>query len=282
MNAHRTEPLSPGRHGGRYWRRFTSYGFARPLRQVPLVLAEVEPAAAAMPLVFAGGPAGLEPVALLRLVPGGPSPFISPQGLWLATYVPSILRVHPFSARPAGDGKMMLMVDEQSGLVTDDPSDNAFFGPDGRPAPVTSGLVEFFRQREGSAGRARVAVARLAELGLLIPFAPEAPGVPAEAWAGLWAVNRDRYEALDDDRYLELRRLGAIALVQAHLVSMAQLPWMQRAEALRDEEAAGLRAATKSGPVVQPPSGPADGVRDFLAAMAAAQGPDRDPGRGDG
>jgi hypothetical protein len=273
----RIEPLSPARHAGRYWRRFVSYGFARGLRRVPLVLAEVEPVAAAMPVLFAGGPQGLEPVALLRLAPGGPSRFISPQGLWLGTYVPSVLRVHPFSAMPAGDGRMMLTVDEGSGLVTDDPRDEPFFAPDGQLSAATARVVEFFRQREASAGRARVVVARLAELGLLRPFSPALIGLAsdltADSWTGLWAANRRRCAGLEDARHLELRRLGALELLQAHLVSLAQVPWLLRAEALRDEEAVGLRrpAATLSGPVAAAPEH-SEGVRAFLAALAAADG----------
>lgn len=273
MDAQRIEPLSPDRHGARYWRRPQSYGFARGLRRVPLALIELEPVAAAIPVLFAGGPQGLEPVALLRLSPGGDSRFISPRGLWLAAYVPSALRAHPFSARPAQDGRMMLMVDEASGLVTDDPGDERFFAADGQLTPATAAVVEFFRQREGSAGRARAAVARLAELGLLCPFLPQAPAVPAEVWRGLWAVNTARFAALDDARFLELRRLGALGLVHAHLVSMTQVQWLLRAEALADEEAAGLRAPiVRALPAAAPePEPTAAGVRDFLAALAAAE-----------
>jgi hypothetical protein len=276
MDGPRIEPLSPARHAGRYWRRFADYGFARGLRRVPLALVEVEPVAAAMPVLFAGGPQGLEPVALLRLVPGGPSRFVSPQGLWLATYVPSILRVHPFAAEPAGDGRMMLAVDESSGLVTDDPRDEPFFGPEGQLSPATASVVEFFRQREGAAGRARAAVARLAEFGLLCPFAPDLPqGVtaPPGAWTGLWAANRARCAALDDARHLELRRLGALELLQAHLVSLAQVPWLLRAEALRDEEASAPRRPAPVAGAVAPPEA-SEEVRDFLAALAAAEGGD--------
>ena len=271
MNEDRRVPLSTDRHRGRFWRRFTSYDFARHRRSVPLVLAEAEPVAAAMPVVFAPGEDGLEPVALLRIIPGGPSPFVSPQGLWLATYVPSVLRVHPFSARAAGDGRMNLMIDEDSGLITGDPSDEAFFDAEGGLAKPTAELVEFFRQREASALRGRAAVARLAALDLLTPFAPSNLAAPPGSFDGLLAIDRARFDALEDAAWLELRRLGAIALAHAHLVSMAQVPWLARAEQLKDEEAAGLRR-TASAPAADLPS--QRGVEDFLAAFAAAQDTD--------
>lgn len=268
MSDDRRVPLSVDRHRGRFWRRFTSYDFVRHRRSVPLVLAEVEPVAAAMPVVFSTGEDGPEPVALLRIVPGGGSPFISPKGLWLATYVPSIVRVHPFSARAAGDGRMNLMLDEDSGLVTDSPADEAFFDETGSLAPATAEVVEFFRQREASALKARAAVARLQAMELLVPFMPAGVTAPPGAFSGLQMVDRARYDALADDIWLELRRLGAIALVQAHLVSMAQVPWLARAEQLKDEEAAGLQRPLAAGA----PDVPSQrGVDDFLAALAAAQ-----------
>ncbi len=45
-------PVTPERHGPRRWRRFASYGFARTLQDVPIVLAKLEPAASALPLAF--------------------------------------------------------------------------------------------------------------------------------------------------------------------------------------------------------------------------------------
>lgn len=255
-------PLSPARHGRLRWRRFDSYDFVRPLREVPVVAAEAEPVAAAMPLLFRRTAEGIVPVALLRMVPGGPSPFVSPAGLWLAAYVPSLIRVHPFSARAAGEGRMMLMVDESSGLLTEDPADELFFGPDGTPAPALAELVGFFREREASALRTSAACARLGALDLLVPFVPAGAGdAPETAWQGLAVVDRARFEALGDEAWLELRRLGGLGLVHAHFVSLAQVPWLLRAEAVRDGEAA-------APPKVPAPSGP--DVSEFLAALATS------------
>jgi hypothetical protein len=264
-------PLSPGRHGRARWRRFTSYDFARDRRHVPVVLAEIGQVAAAMPIVFARPQAGAEAevLALLRLTAGGGCAFVGRTGLWLATYVPSLLRVHPFSARPSGDGRMLLMVDEESGLVLPEgqggAASEAFFGSDGRPSPALEGLVAFFRQREASALRTRGAVAALDGLGLMAPLAPGAE-LPAEACEGLLGIDRATFEALPDADHTRLRHCGALDLVHAHFVSMHHMQWLARAERARDEAGPGIgvQAAAPAGGVA------AGELSEFIAAIARA------------
>jgi hypothetical protein len=235
------------------------------------VLAEVGQTAAAMPVVFAraGSGEGMEVLALLRVVPGGDCAFVGRGGLWVATYVPSLLRVYPFSARPSGDGRMVLMVDEGSGLVQQPgqggaaaEGGEAFFGPDGRPTPALEGLVAFFRQREASALRTRAALAELDALGLFVPMAPTLE-LPAEACAGLLAIDRARFEALPDADHTRLRHCGALELVHAHLMSLHHLPWLARAEKLRDDEGRG--AVSPAGAAPQ-----AGELSEFIAALARA------------
>ena len=137
--------ISKDRHGGRFWRRFASYAFARDRHSVPIVLAELEPAASAFPLVFRSSATGsVEPHALLHLTVGESSPFVASDGTWRGTYVPSILRAHPFAATPAQAGaEMALLVDEASGLITDDPKDEAFFDENGAPSAALEQVIAF-------------------------------------------------------------------------------------------------------------------------------------------
>jgi hypothetical protein len=169
-------PVSHERHGGRSWRRFTSYAFARSLHCVPVVLAELDPAAASFPVVFAEDAQGMMPVALLHLRRGAASPFVAEDGSWRGTYVPSALRAHPFSASATGAGdEMALLVDEGSGLVTDDPRDEAFFAADGTPSEPLGQVIAFFRTRALSERDTRAACAALDEAGRSAPRRGPAP-----------------------------------------------------------------------------------------------------------
>lgn len=258
--------VSADRHGGRFWRRFTSYAFARDLFSVPVVMAELDPAAGAFPVVFAGDAQGPVPVALLHLRRGAASPFVGEDGTWRGTYVPSALRAYPFSAQPTGAGdEMALLVDESSGLITDDPRDEAFFDADGSPSEPLKQVIAFFRTRALSERDTRTACAALEEAGLLAPL-PPLPGMDDTTAAGLLTVVPDRLKALSDSALPGLWRSGALHLAQAHRLSLHHAGWMARV----------LSAAPGSKTRPSPPDAPDARLSDFLSAVAEAH--DRDKG----
>jgi hypothetical protein len=261
--------VSKERHGGRFWRRFASYDFARHLHSVPVVLAELDPAASAFPIVFRPGATGpVEPHALLHLTPGAATPFAAPDGSWRGTYVPSALRAHPFAATPAQAGaEMALLVDESSGLVTDDPKDEPFFDETGAPSGPLGQVIAFFRTRAQSELATQEACAALQEAGLLAPLAP-LPGMSAQDAKGLLGIDTAALDALDPAALPALWQTGALRLALAHRVSLCHAGWMARA----------LRAGSDFTP--RSPAAPAGATADanlsgFLDALADAQDQDR-------
>ncbi|MFB9150069.1 SapC family protein [Roseovarius ramblicola] len=262
-------PVSHERHGGRCWRRFTSYAFARSLHCVPVVLAELDPAAASFPVVFAEDAQGMMPVALLHLRRDADTPFVAGDGSWRGTYVPSALRAHPFSASATGAGdEMALLVDEGSGLVTDDPHDEPFFAEDGTPSEPLGQVIAFFRTRALSERDTRTACAALGEAGLLAPLRP-LPGMDDMSAQGLFAVDPEKLQALPDSALPGLWHEGALRLAQAHRLSLHHASWMARALSA----APGATAPAAPAPA---PDAPGSRLSDFLSAVADAR--DRDNG----
>jgi hypothetical protein len=262
-------PLSIDRHGMRRWRRFSDYGFVRGKRNVPVVLAEADLVAAAMPLVFAAEAHGgvPSPVALLR-ISAETTPFVDTEGRWLAPYVPAIVRVHPFSARPAqdSDARMILLVDEADGFVTDNAHDARFFDPFGALDTSLEPVVTFFQQYEVSSRATRVACAALANEGLFHPLDPQDAGL-----SGLLGIDRARLSALDDAAYLRLRAAGALELAHAHFIGRTQLAFLRRAEAAL---AAGATPGMSVGLAGNTGARTSSDVSDFLAALSASQDDD--------
>ena len=258
-------PVSQDRHGGRFWRRFSSYDFVRELQQVPIVLGEHEQVAATLPIVFAQTSAGPWPVALTRL--GAQTALVAPNGAWRGSYVPSILRVHPFHAKPTGDGQFVLLVDEGSGLVTDDPAHEAFFDAEGELSATVAEVVNFFRNRATAEARTRDAMSEIAARDLLrplrMPAGVDAPGV------GLMEADAEKLEAVTRSELSALHRVSALQLLYSSRIARHHTAFLAHAEA-----AGKRRQAAPPSPVQADATGVAAvdaGLSGFFDALADAQ-----------
>lgn len=255
-------PVSPERHGAQRWRRFSSYAFAQAHPLVPIVLGEEMQVAASLPLLFAPVKGQLMPVAVTRL--GKTTALVGPNGSWRGSYVPSILRVHPFAAQQAEDGKFALLIDEESGLLSSDPEDPAFFDADGSISPELAQVVAFFRNRVQAEADTRKAMTALVKTRLLVPAAlPEGTALPD----GLRAIDPGALSALGRVDLADLHRTGALGLVYAALVAQQHLGFL-----------AAVESHLARSPATQHP--PAQGAQDaglggFFDAFASAQAQDR-------
>lgn len=270
-------PLSPARHGARRWRRLTDYSFARALQTIPVVMAEAEIVATAMPLVFIRAADGqISPVALMRLR-AHQSPFIGGDGQWQAPYIPALLRVHPFSARVSdggqNDNRMVLLVDESTGHVTDDPNHERFFDPFGMPTPALEQVVSFFKQYEANRRDTDIAMAALIRLrtadgdSLFQPLQGLAgQGPVAQEGADLLGLSRSHFATLPDATIGALRDTGALGLVMAHFVSLHQIGWLDRAEKALDRKSHST--ATQYDRAADHATRLAPDVSGFLSALA--------------
>jgi hypothetical protein len=269
---HHGVPVSPDRHCGRFWRRFVSWEFVRAHRLVPIVLGEHEQVAASLPIFFADTGAGLSPVALTRLTNAGTCALVSPGGQWRGSYVPSILRVHPFSARRDETGEIGLLVDEASGLVSDTGGDEPFFDKCGDPAPALRGVLDFFSERASAEHRTRAAISEIRARALLVPFTPPDSLKQMDAH-GLLVPDHARIAGLGRTDLGVLHRCGALALLQVQAVSMHHLPFLAAVEAQLDRGSRPYPAPASARP------GAAGGdamLSGFLDALAQSR--ERDSG----
>lgn len=218
-------PVSISRHRDRYWRRFTSFEFAREMRECPLVAAEILPAAAAFPIVFREQEDGVLPFALLSVDWGNHTPFVSPNGRWLASYVPSVLRCHPFVAEPIASmtSPSRLFVDEGSGLVTSDCRDQPFFSENGELAPELHEVLRFFKSRQSALVETKKLCAVLAKMELLTPL-------DQVDMQGLLGIDNARLERLPQAHASVLFNSGALQMIHAHQVSLSHCGWLALAQ----------------------------------------------------
>lgn len=254
-------PVSPERHGAQRWRRFSSYSFVQDHPLVPIVLGEEMQVAASLPILFASLKGRIMPVAVTRL--GTSTALVAPNGSWRGSYVPSILRVHPFAARQSEDGKFALLVDEQSGLLSNDPADPAFFGADGEISPELAQVVAFFRSRVQAETDTRAAMAALAKTRALVPARlPEGSALPE----GLCEIDPAALKSLGRVDLAELHRTGALGLVYATLVARQHLGFLAAAEDRLARAPAPSQMASR-----EKPAGPDAGLGSFFDAFASAR-----------
>ena len=218
--------VSRERHDQKKWLRFNGYGFAGPDALAPIVGVELGRAALSMPLAFFLEQSGRYTlVAVLSPVPGR-NMFVGPGGRWLGAYAPAWFRAHPFRMAPQqGTDKAVLCVDEESGLVVErSAAGEEFFDAEGNPSPALKPVFEFLLELERSRRVTDLAVAALAQAGVIRPWQIKVKTKQGEqAISGLHRIDEAALRALPDDVFLKLRTTSALPIAYAQMLSMGQL-----------------------------------------------------------
>ena len=120
---------------------------------------------------------------------------------------------------------MTLCVDEDSGVIRDaDEKGEYFFTTDGKLSQSVSTVMEYMRQIESNRMATDLAVASLAEAGVIEPWALEVRAMGKQAAIkGLYRVNEAALGGLDDKAFLKLRKTSALRLAYAQVMSMGQI-----------------------------------------------------------
>ena len=254
--------MTTQRHSKCSWHRFTSYDFARTMAVCEVVASEIPIVAASFPIGFLSNGESLRPVSIMSVLEGEPNLFVANDGRWLAPYVPSVLRCHPFFAAPADrrqaghESTFTLLVDETTGLVTPDSTGLPFFTSDKAPSQELGTVVDFMRHYVAEQRAAESACAVLAELKL---FAPLQSGVPLSLDLPLCGIDFTRLAELSPPETSLMMTSGAMQIAYSHRVSLAHFEWLGKLQM-----AAGR---TQSACATSQPS-ELDG---FLTALATAQ-----------
>lgn len=223
-------PISRTSHAGKTWMRAQSYGFASRMPVAPIVGLELATTAVNMPLGFVRQSENFHLSALLSFRADN-NLFVGSDGRWIGSYTPAIFRSYPFRLlRPEGSEQMMVCVDEESDLIRDDDSGEAFFQEDGKPSEQITQIADFLQQLETSRLATDMAVKALAQAELIIPWEIRIKGgeggeLPVN---GFFRVDETRLNALDDPTYLGLRKAGAIGLAYSQIISMNRLEVLGR------------------------------------------------------
>ena len=220
-------------HGAKRWLRYTGYAFAMREAVMPLALAELAKAALSLPIGFIAQGDGFVPVAVMSLQPEQ-NLFVAVDGRWIHGYIPAAARGYPFRLAKATDGRQVLCIDEDSGLVNDGPDGEAFFDDEGKPVQALREIMDFLEQTEQSRQVAARACAVLNKHHLIQHWPIIHQTASGERKIdGLFRIDEAALNQLDAEALLEVRNAGGLLIAYCQLLSMQHLPALGELTAAR-------------------------------------------------
>lgn len=226
-------------HADRTWQSPANHGFAKSTALVPLAAAELPRAIMAFPVGFLRSDEGFLPAAILSLA-NGSNLYVTPDGHWLARYVPAILRAHPFRLvrNSQNPDKLVFCVDEESGLIDEAGTGQRFFEPDGNLAEPTRQIFELLSQHERARAATKAACHALEQHGVIAPWDITIKAEQGERRIeGVCKIDETALNQLPSESFEALRQVGALPLAYCQLISMQHLQTLGKLVEAHDRHA---------------------------------------------
>lgn len=219
------------------------FSFAAKTNSVLLAATEIAEAAKDYPILFvgqAGGPFSLAAMVGLR---DSENLFVDADGAWTAgAYLPAFARRYPFVlAETDNVGEDLTVCIDEAYAALNDERGEALFDADGKESPLLQNAVEFLKLFHAEMQTTRLFVQKLVDYDLLVQKSIQIQHQDRQAVLdGLFVVDQERLQALDDAQALDLFRSGALYWIHAHLLSLKNVERL----ALRLAQAAPEAAST--------------------------------------
>jgi hypothetical protein len=216
------QAISRERHASQRFTPYTSYAFTATDAVCALVNQELPKAMTVLPIAFLAIESAFVPVAVLGLIPGK-NLFVAQNGKWVTSYVPAAYRGYPFVLANTPEGKQVLCIDEDSGLLSDSQGE-PFFTEDGQPSKQVSEVLAFLNNIATNRQATQTICALLQKHNLIQPWPIKIQGAEDEQTvAGLYRIDETAMNQLPTDAFIELRDAGALVTAYCQLLSMQNL-----------------------------------------------------------
>ena len=213
------EALSHEQHGDLRFDADVGFAFARNTHVVPLNVTELAAAARHYPIVFIGNDQPV-PVAVLGIRPNE-NLFVDDEGKWKAdTYIPSYVRRYPFVfVTDADQSQFSLCVDRSAPHLVKDGGVELFDGEEASEA--TKNALEFCRIYQGEVQGTQGVSKAIADENLLTINQANINLSDGEQLSvtDFKVVDESRFNDLSDEKFLKLRKAGAITAIFCQLIS---------------------------------------------------------------
>jgi len=199
-----------------------NFNFAKEANSIIVMASEFAQAAMHYPIVF--GQIGEDTVSFA--VTGhieGANNFVDSKGKWRAeTYIPAYVRRYPFILVQSQDHKQLSLAIDESADVVVKRGGEALYDK-GEPTDTAKRALQFCASFRKEMERTAALMKQINETGILIERTAEvttAKDGEKQRIVGFSIVDEKALMELADDKFLELRKTGALNLIYCHLWSM--------------------------------------------------------------
>jgi hypothetical protein len=237
-------PLDANTHKASRLKDNASFGFARRANSVPINGVEFAVAQRHYPIVFTGTGKPF-PAAVMGLRVDE-NLFVGDDGRWVeGIYVPAYVRRYPFVFIEAPEDKLILAIDEGSGLLVDE-GPHKLFDEAGKPTPLVNGALQFCGAYQANFKQSLEFIDALVTQDLLVDNRANAVLANGErlTLGGFKVIDEEKFKAVPAAVLESWRDQGWLAWIYAHFFSLTG--WNGLA-ALASKRPPAVEVATRRG-----------------------------------
>jgi hypothetical protein len=226
------------------WQRCADFLFTENDSVCPLAAQELPQAMLSMPIAFILADEDYSLVAVQGLQPDT-NFYLNADGKWVGKYVPAAYRSYPFllAQNEAEKDQLVLCIDGDCGLVTEDIAGEPFFDEAGELSATLAELVEFLSKVNDSRGTTMRILKSLQQHNLLKPWELEIKvETGIKKVEGLYCIDEPALNSLSDEAFIELRKAGALLVAYCQLLSMQHISELAQIVQAKAKSAVNLSA----------------------------------------
>jgi len=227
-------PITKERHLNKKVKAVDNFDFIKDVHIASIMVHEFSRASSVYPIVFLEDQEQDEfkPVVLTGLE-AGENLFIK-DNKWDATYIPAIVRRYPFAlAKTEEDGRYTICIDEDSDFLNEEEGQE-LFTKSGEAGEVIDKVKQYLTELQQMEQFTTEFCKFMAKNNMFTPLNMKVRvGDEVKNISGAYVINEERFNALSDEKFLELRTKKYISVVYSHLSSLAQI---ERLVAFKDEK----------------------------------------------
>lgn len=213
-------PVSKKYHSNMRWIRPRNYRHTKHKLFAEVLIGEIAQIAQHYPIGFISHKETVMPACILGL-DSKQNLLLDDNEQWLNGYIPAQLRTHPFALLPDPNGKLVLCIDNNSGLISSEDDGEEFFTNNGELSPALKTIFDMLGRIQLNRSATKAACQALNDHQLLTPWSIKmTTGKHVKTLEGMMRIDQQTIAQLDGPALFELNKVGALNLAYLQLFSM--------------------------------------------------------------